>query len=152
VLTNRQTEQDEIKTYMRAITPQQDDNLLQATGCGANSGPRTQDRLPSLLTLETESLTHQGQIEAAAVGILGDPDLEEGLIMIRTTTNIKLDGKRIYHMRGSMGQEWVIDHAAEGDIISTITSFVWQYIISVAYCNSRIAFIRCAGLINSYMI
>jgi hypothetical protein len=32
VQTNRQTEQDEVKTYMRAIILQQDDNLLQATG------------------------------------------------------------------------------------------------------------------------
>lgn len=119
VQTNRQTEQDEVKTYMRAIILQQDDNLLQATGCGTNCGPRIQDHLLSLLTLETEILNHPGRIEAgAAVRILEDPDSEVGLIMIPTTTNNKLDEKRTDHTRASMGQEWVIDQAAGGDIIS----------------------------------
>jgi hypothetical protein len=56
--------------------------------------------------------------------ILGDPDSEVGLIMILTTTNIKLDEKRIDRMRDIMGQEWVIDQAAGGDIIATDRQFL----------------------------
>ena len=56
--------------------------------------------------------------------ILGDPDSDVGLIMIPTTTNIKLDEKRIDRMRDITGQEWVIDQAAGGDIIATDRQFL----------------------------